>query len=106
MDMSRRRNSRILVEEMSFYGDLFNPNQASMYACAGKGPQGACYTDMGAYKAQRSCDEDEDEDEPCMVQVPGPCHPSYLEVVTVYMKPSDFEDYYDCDDIDLLGIGL
>jgi hypothetical protein len=122
------------VEEMSFYGDVFDPDGPTMYACAGDGPQTTCPGPPGEQMARRSCDEDE----PCLMQVPGPCHDmtlsgadaceggssglssgchstlkpsgnawpagnsSYLEVITVYMSPGDFEDYFDCDYIGLL----
>jgi hypothetical protein len=128
------------VEEMSFYGDIFGQDDDLLYACAGEGPQASCPADPDEYRPQRSCDEDE----PCLLHVPGPCHditlsgddaceggaaglssgchpttrpngqawatgdPAYLEVVTVYMNASDFEDYYECGGggIVILGIEL
>lgn len=126
------------VEEMAFYGDIFGANDV-MFACAGKGPQAAYAADPDDdLGARRSCDEDEG----CLVNVPGPCQdimlsgadacegggaglPSschgslkssnlgwpagdtaYPEVITVYMKTSDFEDYYDFDDFEPLSMDL
>jgi hypothetical protein len=126
------------VEEMAFYGDIFDANKNLMFACAGKGAQAAYTADPDEHMPRRSCDEDD----PCLLNVPGPCHditllgagacegggaglssschaslkpgnqgwpagdPAYAEVITVYMELSDFEEYYNYDDFDVLGIEL
>lgn len=117
--------TQFMVEEMSFYGDLFAKDEG-MFACAGKGLQMQWPEDPDDYEAKRSCNGDDD----CELSVPGPCYditpssidscegvgadwytgchptarergdeweggePSYAEVITVYMKPADFAEFY------------